>query len=449
MLRRDGSDPGPRRAVLRGDVRPSRTVPPGEAPLDDCFAHDRKRLPAGEALALLEQRVRPVVATESVPLAAAHGRILAETVIAGRDVPGFDNVAVDGFAFAHRDLAEGRPTALRLLEQRASAGHPFEGRLPAKTALRVLTGAALPAGADTVLMQEDAALEAGTVIVPPGIRPGANRRRAGEDIRQGDAVLQPGQRLRPQEVGVAASLGRAQLQVFCPVRVALLSTGDELAEPGAPLPPGATYDANRTILHALLGTLGCRVTDLGILPDRAAAVAGALREAAAGHDVVMTSGGASRGDEDHVVRAVARQGRLHFWQIAVKPGRPLAFGQLGSCLFVGLPGNPVAAVICFLRFARPVLIALGGGRWPEPRAFLVPAGFAMQKKPGRREYLRARLARGSDGRLRAEKVAREGSGILTSLVEADGLVELAEERAGVAQGELVEFVPFSEFGLAP
>ena len=263
--------------------------------------------------------------------------------------------------------------------------------------MRVLTGAALPAGADTVLMQEDAALEQGAVIAPPGIRPGANRRPAGEDIRRGQTVLQVGQRLRPQEVGVAAALGRAQLRVFCPVRVALLSTGDELAEPGARLPPGASYDANRPILHGLLGGLGCRVSDLGILPDRAAAVAGALREAAASHDVVLTSGGASRGDEDHVVRAVARQGRLHFWQIAVKPGRPLAFGQLGGCLFIGLPGNPVAAVICFLRFARPVLIALGGGRWPEPRAFLVPAGFAMRKKPGRREYLRARLARGPTG----------------------------------------------------
>ena len=175
----------------------------------------------------------------------------------------------------------------------------------------------------------------------------------------------------------------------------------------------------------------------------------ALDQAAAGHDAVITSGGASRGDEDHVVRAVEQAGRLHFWQIAVKPGRPLAFGQLGRAVFIGLPGNPVAAVICFLRFARPVLTALGGGRWPEPRAFLVPAGFVMKKQPGRREYLRARLVRGADDRLWAEKILREGSGILTSLAEADGLVELAEASTGVALGDLVEFVPFSELGLAP
>jgi molybdopterin molybdotransferase len=416
-------------------------------PLNDCFAHDRKRLPAAEALALLERRVRPVVGEETVPLPQAHGRILAETVVSERDVPAFDNVAVDGFAFAHGDLAPDRPTPLRLLEDRAAAGHPFSGRLPEGTTLRVLTGAPLPLGADTVLMQEDVELVGDAVVIRPGVRRGANRRRAGEDIRRGQAVLAAGQRLRPQDVGIAASLGRARLRVFLPPRVALFSTGDELAEPGTELAAGATYDTNRTILHGLLSALGCRVTDLGILPDRAEAVGLALERAAAAHDAVITSGGASRGDEDHVVRAVERRGRLHFWQIAVKPGRPLAFGQLGRAVFVGLPGNPVAAVICFLRFARPVLTALGGGRWPEPRAFLVPAGFVMKKKPGRREYLRARLARGADGRLWAEKILREGSGILTSLAEADGLVELAEDSTSVAQGDLVEFVPFSEFGV--
>jgi molybdopterin molybdotransferase len=265
-------------------------------------------------------------------------------------------------------------------------------------------------------------------------------------MRRGQIVLQPGLRLRPQDVGAAASAGRGTLEVFRRLRVALISTGDELCEPGAPLPPGATYDANRTILAGLLQGLGCEVDDFGILPDRADAVDEALRRAAE-LDAVVTSGGASRGDEDHVVRAVERLGKLHFWQIAVEPGRPLAFGQLGGCAVIGLPGNPVAAVICFLRFARPVLVALAGGRWPEPHGFPVPADFALAKKPGRREYLRARLVHGPKGELAVSRIEREGSGVLTSLTEADGLVEIAEDVTSVARGDPVTFVPFSELGV--
>ncbi|MGH6943116.1 MAG: molybdopterin molybdotransferase MoeA, partial [Geminicoccaceae bacterium] len=294
---------------------------------------------------------------------------------------------------------------------------------------------------------EDVELDGLHVRIPPGVRPGANRRKAGEDLRKGQIALEPGRRLRPQDIGVAATLGRSSLEVHRPLRVALLSTGDELCEPGEALPAGGTYDANRAILHGLLVGLGCAVTDLGILPDRAEAVESALGEAAEGHDALITSGGASRGEEDHVVRAAGRIGRLHFWQIAVKPGRPLAFGQLGDCAFLGLPGNPVAAVVCFLCFVRPVLLTLGGAVWPEPRRFTVPAAFTMRKKPGRREYLRARLVEETDGRLRAVKVEREGSGILTSLAEADGLVEVAEDTTRVEPGDAVLFVPFSELGV--
>jgi molybdopterin molybdotransferase len=297
-----------------------------------------------------------------------------------------------------------------------------------------------------VLMQEDVEVENDAVVIPAGVRRGANRRKAGEDVRRGQVVLQPGVRLRPQDVGVAASVGRATLEVFRPLRVALISTGDELCEPGDPLPAGATYDANRTILLGLLRGLGCEVEDFGIVPDRAEAVDQAMRRAAE-LDAVVTSGGASRGDEDHVVRSVERLGKLHFWQIAVKPGRPLAFGQIGRCTVIGLPGNPVAAVICFLRFARPVLVALGGGCWPEPHGFAVPAAFTMSKKPGRREYLRARLVAGPNGSLAVARIEREGSGILTSLTEADGFVELSEDSIGVERGAAVTFVPFSELGV--
>lgn len=411
--------------------------------LDDCFAHDPKRMPAAEALALLRERVQTVVDIEDIPLHDACGRFLAEPVVSGRNVPSFDNVAVDGFAFAHG----GSATRLDLVAGRSAAGHPYAGTVPAGHAVRVLTGGALPAGTDTALMQEDVVVDGSQVLIPEGVKSGANCRLAGEDMKDGQTVLEPGCRLRPQEVGVAATVGRRTLRVHRPLNVALVSSGDELREPGEPLPHGMTYDSNRTILRGLLQTLGVTVSDQGIWPDRADVVQHNMRDAAKDHHVIITSGGASRGDEDHMVDAVRDLGRLHFWQIAVKPGRPLAFGQLGDAVFVGLPGNPVAAVICFLIFARPMLTALAGGGWTEPRSFLVPADFCMKKKPGRREYLRARLVQRENGSLAARKIEREGSGILTSLTEADGLIDVAEEVTTVGKGDLVPFMPFSEFGI--
>jgi len=419
--------------------------------LDDCFAHDPKRMPAADALAALRARVAVMVESEPVPLQEAYGCFLAETVSSARDVPSFDNVAVDGYAFAHSSLTADAPTKLALAEGRAAAGHPFEGRVSAGQAARVLTGGALPDGTDTALMQEDITVEGENVLIPKGVRRGANCRLAGEDMRKGQTVLQAGLRLRPQEVGVAATVGRTSLQVYQPLRVALVSSGDELREPGEPLPHGMTYDSNRTILRGLLEGLGVLVSDQGIWPDRADVVQANMTRLAGDHHVIITSGGASRGDEDHMVDAIRALGRLHFWQIAVKPGRPLAFGQLqgskGDTIFIGLPGNPVAAVICFLLFARPMLTALGGGIWPTPRSFLVPADFSLKKKPGRREYLRAKWHQDAKGAQSVKRIEREGSGILTSLTEADGLIDIAEETIVVAPGDPVPFIPFSEFGL--
>ncbi|MEZ5931892.1 MAG: molybdopterin molybdotransferase MoeA [Alphaproteobacteria bacterium] len=415
--------------------------------LDDCFAHEPKRMPASDALALLRARVATVVGTETVPLDQAYGRCLAEPLIADRNVPAFDNVAVDGYAFAYGSLAREGDSRLRLLEGRAAAGQPFRGAVDQGHALRVLTGGALPDGTDTTLMQEDVVVDGDHVLIPAGVKRGANCRLAGEDMKVGRTVLAPPCRLRPQEIGVAAALGRTELSVFRPLKVALISSGDEIVPPGAPLAHGKTYDSNSAILKGLLQPLGVEISDQGIWPDRAEVIRQNLAEIAATHHAIITSGGASKGDEDHMVKAVDALGRLHFWQIAVKPGRPLALGQIGEAVFIGLPGNPVAAMVCCLLFARPVLSALAGGGWTTPRAYQVPADFSMKKKPGRREYLRAQLVTDDNGPQRVRKIEREGSGILTSLTEADGLIDVAEDVTSIIPGDPVPFLPFSSFGL--
>lgn len=415
---------------------------------DDCFAHDGALLPAGEALARLRSAARPVVGTERVPLASAAGRILAEDLRAPADVPPFDNAAVDGWAIAHADLTSDAPTRLPV-SGRSTAGHPTGAALPRGTAVRIFTGATVPPGTDTVVMQEDAEDAGETVVIPAGAKRFANLRRAGEDMRAGAIVLATGRRLGPAEIGAAAALGRARVRVRRRLRVALFSTGDELVEPGAPLGPGAINDANRHMLKALVAGIGCRVTDLGILRDDAETVRGALSAAAERHDAVLTSGGASTGEEDHVAAALDALGRIHAWRLAIKPGRPLALGRIGEAAFVGLPGNPVAAAVCFVRFARPLLLSLAGAAWEEPAAFRVPADFTMAKKPGRREWLRASLVPGPGGAPRARPFPREGSGILTSLTASDGLIELDEAVTAVAPGDLVPFLPFCTLGLAP
>jgi molybdopterin molybdotransferase len=412
----------------------------------DCFAFPGKRISVADALGLLRERSRPVVGTETAPLAEAAGRVLAAPLVAPRDVPRFDNAAVDGFAFAWAEPMAEEAVVLPLAEGRAAAGHPHPAPLPAGSCLRVLTGAAMPDGADTVALQESVTVEAGRVRLPIGLRRGANRRKAGEDIRGGAVAVEAGVRLAPQHVGVAAELGFASLEVHRRLRVALLSSGDELREPGQPAAASSVYDANRYILRALLGNMPAEIHDLGIVRDDADFVRRTLLDAATMHDVILTTGGASRGDEDHMVRSVAELGRLDFWQIAMKPGRPLAFGRLGDAVFVGLPGNPVATMVCFLRFARPVLLRLAGAAWSEPRAMPVTAGFAVRKTAGRSELLRSRIAADGRGGWIATRVPREGSGVLTTMTEAHGLVELAAELTEVREGDQVPFLGFAELG---
>lgn len=414
---------------------------------DDCFAFGGEMMAVERALELLSGRLRPVTEARRIGLADALGHVLAEDVVAPFNVPPHDNSAVDGYAVFFDDLTPDAATRLPVTA-RVAAGHALDRPGRRGEAVRIFTGAPMPEGFDTVLMQEDCRAEEDTVAIPPGIRRGANRRRAGEDMAQGSTVLTAGRRLRAEDIGLLASLGRREVSVRTALRVAVFSTGDEVREPGVPLEPGCIYDANRFALIASLRQLGCSVTDLGILPDRLDAVRGALAEAAGTHDVLITSGGMSTGEEDHVKAAVEALGGLHFWRLAIKPGRPVALGTVKttakSAVFIGLPGNPVAVMVTFLRIARPILLRLMGAAEEAPALFPLRAGFTYKKKVGRREYVRATLARAADGVLTAVKHPRDGAGILSSMVESDGLVELPEEITRVEPGMIVDFLPFSE-----
>lgn len=403
---------------------------------DDCFAFGGALLSVEAAQAMILERVAPIEGVEEVALAAARGRVLAGPLVARTPLPPFFNSAVDGYAFRHADLAAEGETRLALAGRIAAGASG--GPVAAGTAVRIFTGAPMPAGADTVMMQEDARLEGEALILPPGLKRGANCRPAGEDVPAGAEALQGGTRLRAPEIGLSAALGFARVAVRPRLRVGVFSTGDELASPGAALGPAQTYDSNRFTLMAMLGALPVEVTDLGILPDRAEATATALREAAATQDLLITSGGVSTGEEDHVRAAIEGAGRLVFWRLAVKPGRPAAMGVVGGTPMVGLPGNPVAAVVTFLHLARPLILRLAGAVPEALPRFGVTAEFSYRKKLGRREYVRVML----DG-ARAKKFPREGAGLLTSLTESHAFAELPEEVTQVAPGDAIQVLPFA------
>ena len=414
---------------------------------DDCFRGDERLMPLDEALDLLAERIVPVVEQESVPLVSAAGRVLAEDIVSTRNVPPHDNSAVDGYVVRHADLPESGELELEIID-RAAAGHPATASIGAGQAIRIFTGAATPEGGDSIFMQEDTqASEDGTkVIVPAGLKSGANYRKAGEDISVGDVILSKGRRLRPQDLGLAASIGTETVQVFRQLRAAIFSTGDEVREPGQPLAVGDIYDANRFILRGLVEKLGVAVTDLGILPDDEPTIRDALDRASRDHDVILTSGGVSVGEEDHIKPAVEALGSLHFWRLAVKPGPPVALGQVGKVPFVGLPGNPAAAMVTFLRFARPMILQLAGDAKTAPLIVRVASAFKHKKKEGRREWVRASILTDNNGMPTAQKFPREGAGVLSSISGSDGLVELPEEMTQLEPGDMVDFISFNEVG---
>jgi molybdopterin molybdotransferase len=417
--------------------------------LDDCFRPSQQRLRHQDALALLAQRLTPISGVEDVPIDGAAGRILAETIHATTPVPAHTNSAVDGYAFAASDYDRSKGTTFQLAG-RAAAGHPLDEAVAPGRACRILTGAVLPGGVDTVAMQEDCDIGSDSSIrVPAGLKTGANVRRAGEDVAAGAVLIESGSILTPQDLAALASVGRASVTCHRRLSVAIVSTGDEVRRPGTGvLLPGQVFDANAPMLAALARLAVADVSDLGIWPDNATSVRERLSEAARTFDVVLTSGGASRGDEDHMSAALAALGSRHFWQLAIKPGRPMMLGQIGSTPVVGLPGNPVAVFVCFLMYVRPMLLRLGGGPFAEPRRWPAVAEFGFKgRKTGRREFWRGRLVARADGRLGAEKYARDGSGLISGLRFAEGLIDIPEDAGDVAEGDVVQFIPFSEFGI--
>ncbi len=410
---------------------------------NDCFANADEMISVDQARLLIQKAVTPVVGIETAPLAEARSRILGQDITALFNVPPAGNSAVDGYAFSFDDCEKSGRKMKAV--GRSAAGVPFEGDLKNGECLKIFTGAVLPERCDTVAMIEDIEEEGDYILLPQGLRKGANFRQAGEDIKAGQRLLKSGIKLRPQELGQLASVGLQEIPVRRKLKIGLFSTGDELIDPGNETRPGGIFDSNRYMLKALLETYGGDVQDFGILADKLETVRDALKEASTTCDLVLTSGGVSMGDEDHVKAAVEEIGTLHFWRIAIKPGRPLAMGQVDGTAFVGLPGNPVAALVCALQFVRPLIAGLSGqSDYQPPQPIFGNSGFDMKKKPGRREWLRGRYTLTRDGKPFIEKYRTEGSGVISSLTWANGLIELHEDDTDINQGNILRFLPFTE-----
>lgn len=395
-----------------------------------------------EALRRLLAASCPVAGTEALALEAAHGRVLAAAVQAPISLPPCDNAAMDGYALRHADLRSGETTSLSVAG-RALAGVPYEGTCPAAGAVRIMTGAALPEGLDTVVPQELVAARDATILVPPGQRRGQHCRLAGEDIVAGAAALPAGCRLNAADIGLVAALGLETVLVRRRPRVAMFSTGSELRPVGNRLGHGQIHDSNRHVLRALLASLGVVAIDLGVVADRPECLEAAMRDAAADADAVISTGGVSVGEADHVRTILARIGELDFWQVAMRPGRPFTAGRIGSARYFGLPGNPVAAIVTFLILVRPALLALAGARPRLPATIQARAIDPIPKRAGRAEYPRGILHAGTDGGHGVALAEGQGSGMLTSLTRADCLVVLPHDRGAVAPGEAVECLPFA------
>jgi molybdopterin molybdotransferase len=414
---------------------------------DDCFAFSGPLLRLDDMERLIADRIEPVPESERVPLHGARGRVVAHDVKAPVDLPPFDNSAVDGYAVRHADLRLDGETTLAIAG-RLTAGARSQLSLKPRQAIRIFTGAAMPNGADTVFMQEDVTVSGEQVTVPKGLKLGANRRVVGEDVPAGAVVFPAGTVLEAQHIALAAALGMTDIAVRRRLKVAVFSTGDEVVEPGSRRAEAAIYDSNRFLLTELLERLGVTVTDLGILADDPEQLSLTLRESANAHDLIVTTGGVSTGEADYVRSAVEAIGKLVFWRVAIKPGRPVALGVIPaasghSAALVGLPGNPVAVFVTFVRVVKPLLRRLSGARPDRVMPLPVRVAFAYKKKKDRREYVRVALKRAADGEIEAVKHPQDGAGILTSLTETDGLLEFPEDVTTIEPGARAGFLSYA------
>jgi molybdopterin molybdotransferase len=423
------------------------TTPPSLEQIASCVAgYDPNALPVAQAQDFIARLVPRVTAVESVALRTSLGRVLARDIISSIDVPAHDNSAMDGYALRGSDLRDDADTVLKVASTRLAGGASAEA-VPAGSCVRIMTGAVMPAGLDTVVPQELTRADGDSVRIPAGVvRRGDNRRLAGEDLARGSAALRAGRVIHPADLGLLASLGQAEVPVYRRLRVAFFSTGDELRSIGEPLDPGCVYDSNRYTIWAMLQRLGCEVLDLGVVRDQPAALRAAFSQAAASADAVITSGGVSVGEADHTKQIMAELGDVLFWRIAMRPGRPMAIGRIdqggNQAILFGLPGNPVAVMVTFYAFVRDALLAMSGAT-PAPLPLLRAACTApLRKKPGRTEYQRGIVSRAADGRWQVAITGSQGSGILSSMSAANGMVVLGHDQGNVAAGDAVDVMPF-------
>lgn len=406
--------------------------------------HDPASLPADVALKKIISAIEPVTSMEKVAIRTALGRILAEDIISTINVPSGTNSAMDGYAITSADIPSTGTAELKMMGT-AYAGKPFSGKVSSGECVRIMTGAIMPSGSDTVVMQEHVEHRHGSIRIDTDTKAGANVRQAGEDVTKGDVVLGKGTTLTPADIGLIASLGLAEVNVSRRLRVAFFSTGDELKSIGQPLEDGQIYDSNRYTLYGMLARLGVEIIDMGVICDDRTALQNGFEQAAAKADVLITSGGVSVGEADYVKEILEKVGTVNFWKVAMKPGRPLAFGKINNTWFFGLPGNPVSVMVTFYQFVQPALLYLMGARHIEPFTFKVLCKSRLKKRPGRTEYQRGILGCDGSGQLVVEKTGGQGSGILSSMAQANCFIILPTDSGNVESGAIVDVQPF--FGL--